>query len=75
MLTTIQGDITECICDMCGHQWKTLNIPVTCSKCRSRMWNGAKPRGRPRGPLQPPAKPKRSTRRNRKELPEYSNEW
>jgi hypothetical protein len=75
VLIITQGDINECMCERCQHRWITLIIPVTCPKCLTRMWNGAKPRGRPRGPLQPPAKPKRSTRRNRKELPEYSTEW
>jgi hypothetical protein len=75
VLTTIQGDINQCVCDICKWEWQSLAITTQCPQCSTRMWNGAKPRGRPRNPLQPPARPKRSPRRTRKELPEYSTEW
>lgn len=31
----------KCQCSKCGHQWvtKTHDLPWTCSKCKSRLWN------------------------------------
>lgn len=78
MLTTSLKTVNHCKCDTCGHQWDSLTMPVTCGKCLTRTWNGAKTRGRPRKPLEPgkttPAKI-RKPRIPRKELTEYSKEW
>lgn len=75
MLTTSLESVNHCVCDSCGHKWDSLTLPVTCPKCFTRTWNGAKIRGRPRDPLKPAAtKPKRN-RIKRKELPEYSPQW
>lgn len=49
-------------CDVCGFVWLKASerIPLQCpvARCRSRSWNGRKPRGRPRIIFPPVSHPK-----------------
>jgi hypothetical protein len=68
MITTVVREVQHCRCEVCAWEWESLTDPQKCPRCTSRMWNGAKPRGRPRGKA-------KKKRKSKKELVEYAKDW
>jgi hypothetical protein len=50
MITNVTVPARLCHCEICTYEWVTLlappRLPATCQnrECRSRLWNGKKPR-------------------------------
>ena len=46
MITIVTLSAKQCTCDCCSHVWLTFspNEPQACPACRSKTWNGVKPR-------------------------------
>lgn len=49
MLSIVKQPVHNCVCDACGHAWKSLVLPAACQNraCKSKAWNGARKIGRP----------------------------
>ena len=39
MLKRITKKLYQCVCDLCGHQWESDEIPRRCAKCKRHTWN------------------------------------
>ena len=31
--------VYKCVCDFCGHNWRSWSLPLRCSSCKRPGWN------------------------------------